>query len=1131
MKHGIARSAGRTAKRRAVQAGVALLSTLLAGLALVIGTAGIAQAGTFTVTNTNDSGLGSFRQAIEDADNAAGADTITFNIPGAGPHTITPQSDLPSLDGPTTIDGYTQPGSAPATATAPATIKIRLDGSGPSEFGLSFGAGGLVRGLSITNFYSAVDMQGSPPTTVTGNFIGWAADGTSPGPNEYGISTNSAGHVIGGASPAERNVIASTTTGVYLVADGNLVEGNWIGTDATGTSTGFDGLGDVYIAGSGNIVRSNLITGIADKGVLVDTAATNTEISSNRIGTNVAGTATLGDKIDGVYSVGTTTGISLNVVGGAESGIHIAGGTATVTGNYLGASVDGTAPLVNVDGIFVDGTGNAQVNTNRISNIDYAGIEVRDSATLGAFSNVISGDPSGWALVIAGSSHATIEQNTISGPGMGVFDTASASIRKNSFTGVDYGIDLNGDLETPNDAGDADTGPNSLQNYPVLTGKVLGGSTTVAGTLASSPNASFTLDFYANAAGTSYAEGQRYIGSQVVTTNGSGIVTFTATGLGATSGGEEITATATNAAAQTSEFSISPPVAVNDTATTNEDTGVNVPVLANDTDVDSPNAVLRVSSLTNVTGGTATISGDGRSVDFVPAANANGATGFSFTYTTVDDTGAVSAPATAAITVNAVDDPTTTMVTSSVNPSAVGQGVTFTATVTSGAGTPTGSVQFKVDGTNLGTPVTLAGGTATSPSISTLGAGPHAVTADYSGASGFVASSGGLTQMVNKASQTITFTSTAPANPVVGGTYTATATASSGLPVTFSSGSASICTVSPAGAVSFTAVGSCVVQANQAGNTGFDPAPQVTQTMMVAKGPQAITFTSTAPTNPPIGTTYAVTATGHPARPPPPTAYGADQLAGEAGLAAVRDADLAETDRGDHAPDEAAALAHGQQGGQGPTVDEPEVTDIDGDVDIGQAAEEPIEDLGGLPLHPGVRAPVGADPVGDVVALPPAGGHLQHHGRRVLEVGVHDDHGLSTGQVHPGGDGGLVAEVAGQADGLEAFVPVVQIGHDLVAVIVAAVVDEDDLGRTVEAPEQLAHLVEEGMEPSRLVVDRDDEGVHGVAHAEPTFLIEVVGSSGAGHGAQAVEPGGERAEGESADVVSSARPSATHASR
>ena len=74
----------------------------------------------------------------------------------------------------------------------------------------------------------------------------------------------------------------------------------------------------------------------------------------------------------------------------------------------------------------------------------------------------------------------------------------------------------------------------------------------------------------------------------------------------------------------------------------------------------------------------------------------------------------------------------TTTVASSLNPSAYGQSVTFTATVSGGAGTPTGTVQFKVDGVNLGTPVTLVGGSA-SVSTAALAIGVHTVTAEYDG--------------------------------------------------------------------------------------------------------------------------------------------------------------------------------------------------------------------------------------------------------------------------------------------------------------------------------------------------------------------------------------------------------------
>src|SRR5947209_6563779 len=61
----------------------------------------------FTVTNTNDTGPGSLRQAINDANFAGG--TITFNIPGPGVHTISPLTAL-TLTNQVIIDGYTQPG-------------------------------------------------------------------------------------------------------------------------------------------------------------------------------------------------------------------------------------------------------------------------------------------------------------------------------------------------------------------------------------------------------------------------------------------------------------------------------------------------------------------------------------------------------------------------------------------------------------------------------------------------------------------------------------------------------------------------------------------------------------------------------------------------------------------------------------------------------------------------------------------------------------------------------------------------------------------------------------------------------------------------------------------------------------
>jgi hypothetical protein len=94
---------------------------------------------------------------------------------------------------------------------------------------------------------------------------------------------------------------------------------------------------------------------------------------------------------------------------------------------------------------------------------------------------------------------------------------------------------------------------------------------------------------------------------------------------------------------------------------------------------------------------------------------------------------------------------TATSLTSSANPSAFGQSITFTATVTSSAATPTGAVQFVIDGVNTGSPIQLIAGKATSPAIATLTSGVHAISALYSGAPGFAAStSPALTQTIGQ---------------------------------------------------------------------------------------------------------------------------------------------------------------------------------------------------------------------------------------------------------------------------------------------------------------------------------------------------------------------------------------------
>ena len=210
---------------------------------------------------------------------------------------------------------------------------------------------------------------------------------------------------------------------------------------------------------------------------------------------------------------------------------------------------------------------------------------------------------------------------------------------------------------------------------------------------------------------------------------------------------------------------------------------------------------------------------------------------------------------------------TTTTLASSNNPSVVGQTVTYTASITPASGEPPtgGTVTFK-DGTETIACVgsqSVTAGTATCE-ISYDTTDTHEITAEYGGYGVHTGSTSyPISQVVNKAGQTIVFTSTAPSSATVGGaTYAVTANGGpSENPVTFTSDTTAICTVSGS-TVSFVGAGTCTVLADQAGDDNYLAAPQATQSFAVGRGSQTISFTSTAPANATVsGTTYTVTAT------------------------------------------------------------------------------------------------------------------------------------------------------------------------------------------------------------------------------------------------------------------------------
>jgi uncharacterized repeat protein (TIGR01451 family) len=254
-------------------------------------------------------------------------------------------------------------------------------------------------------------------------------------------------------------------------------------------------------------------------------------IQTNFIGTNATGSFAQGNARDGVFIssssgnlVGGTTAAARNLLSGNRNGVQIFGvGTGNqVRGNSIGTNASGTFSL-----------GNSQ-----------NGVLV-----LGASSSVIgeAGSASSNTISFNGAAGVAVQSGT------------NNSIQSNSivFNGG-LGIDLGATGVNANDTGDGDGGANNLQNYPVITSASPSGpGTTVVGTLNSAANTLFRLEFFSqqfpNASG--FGEGQTLIGFANVTTDASGNASFNPTFAVTVPAGQVITATATDPAGNTSEFS------------------------------------------------------------------------------------------------------------------------------------------------------------------------------------------------------------------------------------------------------------------------------------------------------------------------------------------------------------------------------------------------------------------------------------------------------------------------------------------------------------------------------------------------------------------------------------------------
>ena len=198
-----------------------------------------AEAATITVTTTDDSGVGSLREAISNANATVVQDSISFNISGTGPFTITPATALPTITNSVVIDGYTQPGASQNTLTNGDNAVIEIVLTGTFGFLSLDTSNSTVRGLSINTITTSAAPSPKGGHIIQGNFIGVDPSGTnSLGATGGGVGVNCPNLQIGGTTPASRNLISGHgTTGIEMAGDfakGTVIQGNYIGTDKTG---------------------------------------------------------------------------------------------------------------------------------------------------------------------------------------------------------------------------------------------------------------------------------------------------------------------------------------------------------------------------------------------------------------------------------------------------------------------------------------------------------------------------------------------------------------------------------------------------------------------------------------------------------------------------------------------------------------------------------------------------------------------------------------------------------------------------------------------------------------------------------------------------------------------------------
>ena len=510
-------------------------------------------------------------------DPAPAVDTIAFAIPDDDPGcstqthvcTIAPATTLPVVSNPVLIDGYTQPGTQPNMLAVGdgAVLRIEIDGTsvnpvlnfaGPAGGAANDASGSTVRGLVIDHISSSGISCGfgncANDLVIAGNFLGVDPSGTTmngPAGSAPVYPITESGMILGGTSPADRNLIGGGV--LFSICSNGTVRGNYFNVDRTGTtalapapanSLDIDN-SDHIIVGGAAPGAANVFGAWASNAIQIATANSTFQppnavvVQGNLVGTDATGTQRLSPGEIGI-TIGETLGNT-----GAGTGNVIGGGSPGEGNVVAGASIAGV--LIQTDETDVVVQGNA--------------IGTDASGTL-ALTNAIGVMATSGGGLIGGTSAGEgnrIERNARDGISVSGATSVFAMLGNALYANGTLGISLSPtDTPTPNDDGDPDTGPNGLQNYPVVTNAAIGPITSVhvSGSLDSSADTTFRVEFFANAGcnPSGNGEGEIFLGALDVTTIGT-TATFGPVDFAVPDDRHVITATATDPEGDTSEFS------------------------------------------------------------------------------------------------------------------------------------------------------------------------------------------------------------------------------------------------------------------------------------------------------------------------------------------------------------------------------------------------------------------------------------------------------------------------------------------------------------------------------------------------------------------------------------------------